>query len=394
MNIEQLLNGIVVVIDDEINSSSANINNIITQLKEKKYPVLEYDGIQGIDVKKFVNVSFLILDWDLAGSLLDKKAVVKGVKIPNLGGKYIVENIKFIKELIDFTFFPIFILSNQDIDHIKAKLISEKIIYDDKSNRIFVKSKRDVGNHGQLFTEIETWLKNAPSMYVLKEWENEHQKAITTFFNEFQKYSLNWPVILWKCFKDDEVNPSLELADLLARNLNNRMRPFEFCGEILEDNDFEPKKDEIRKVLEGERFLPNEALRPDDIGIGDLFKVKSSYYLNIRPQCDLVRENEVMIYCVKGTTMTKTKEKTNFLPEYGHFSERSDKEIIPFINNGKIIEFCFKELEVISFDKMKANRIGRLLPPYITKLQQRYSLYLQRQGLPRIPVEAIDNQAE
>jgi len=35
------------------------------------------------------------------------------------------------------------------------------------------------------------------------------------------------------------------------------------------------------------------------------------------------------------------------------------------------------------------HRIGRLLPPYLTRLQQRYSAYLQRPGLSRIPRAAL-----
>jgi hypothetical protein len=394
MNIEQLLNGIVVVIDDQINTSNAHINNIITQLKEKNYPVLEYNGIEEIDVRKFVNVSFLILDWDLTGTLLDNEDVLEGVKIQGAQGKYIVENIKFIKELIDFTFFPIFIFSNLNIENIKSNLINEKIINDDKSNRIFIKSKRDVENHGQLFTEIETWLKNAPSMYVLKEWENEHQKAITTFFNDFQNYSSNWPVILWKCFKDDKVNPSLELADLLARNLVNRMRPFEFCKEVLEGKDSEPKQDEIRKVLEGERFLPNKTLHPDDIGTGDLFKTPDNgYLLNIRPKCDLLHNGKTMIYCIRGKLIINEKDEKVFSKGLGQFNEKINQAIIPFIDN-KTIDFSFREIFIKKFSDEKDKRIGRLLPPYITRIQQRYALYLQRQGLPRIPVEAIDDHSE
>lgn len=31
------------------------------------------------------------------------------------------------------------------------------------------------------------------------------------------------------------------------------------------------------------------------------------------------------------------------------------------------------------------NRVGRLLPPFVTRVQQRYASYLQRPGMPRIP---------
>jgi len=40
------------------------------------------------------------------------------------------------------------------------------------------------------------------------------------------------------------------------------------------------------------------------------------------------------------------------------------------------------------YRNLKEYRIGTLLPPFITRLVQKYALYMQRQGLPRIPEEA------
>jgi hypothetical protein len=394
MNIEQLLKGVVVVIDDEIDKQGANIERIISQLNEKRYPVLKSKRLDEIDVTKLGNIAFLLLDWDLGGNLLDDNEIINGVNLSGLRNKYIVENIEFIREFLKYAFCPIFIFSNHDVNKIKNALIEENIINENSPSCIFIKSKHDIENRGILFAEIESWLKSTPSMYVLKKWEIEHQKAIVTFFNDFQKFSPFWPLILWDCFKKDDANPSLEISELLTRNLHNRMQPFQFCEEILINKDIRPKKEEIRAVLEGERFLPISRLNANDVWTGDLFKINNSYYLNIRPQCDLQRCDDVIIYCVKGTVITKKKEKENYLPAFGQFKERIDMEIIPFINKGKILSFCFKDFSVKKFNDIKANRIGRLLPPYITRIQQRFALYLQRQGLPRIPVEAIEDIEE
>jgi hypothetical protein len=167
------------------------------------------------------------------------------------------------------------------------------------------------------------------------------------------------------------------------------MFPFQFSEELLNNKNFKPKKDEIRKVLEGERFLPKLRLTDDSVGTGDLFLIKNNYYLNIRPQCDLLRNNEINLYCIKGKAMTRTKESQTFDKKYGHFEERNNQVIIPFVNDGKIIVFYFKDFDIYKFDTMKDHRIGRILPPYIIHIQQRFSLYLQRQGLTRIHNEAI-----
>lgn len=73
----------------------------------------------------------------------------------------------------------------------------------------------------------------------------------------------------------------------------------------------------------------------------------------------------------------------------GRFNERASESISFSLLAGKSIRFNFKDLEIIKFSEVKENRVGRLIHPYITRIQQRYSLYLQRQGLPRIPEEAV-----
>ena len=76
-------------------------------------------------------------------------------------------------------------------------------------------------------------------------------------------------------------------------------------------------------------------------------------------------------------------------------SGTGDSNAIVFcIDDQKTIDFRFKNLELKEFSELKDNRIGRLLPPYITLIQQRYALYLQRQGLPRIPEEAVKENNE
>ena len=58
--------------------------------------------------------------------------------------------------------------------------------------------------------------------------------------------------------------------------------------------------------------------------------------------------------------------------------------------DGKILSFSLRKLSIKKWNEIKDNRQGRLLPPYITKIQQKYSAYIQRQGLPSIPKEAIE----
>jgi hypothetical protein len=59
----------------------------------------------------------------------------------------------------------------------------------------------------------------------------------------------------------------------------------------------------------------------------------------------------------------------------------------------KTYRYEFKNLTIKKWSEIKSSRIGRLLPPHITRIQQRYALYMQRQGLPRTPEKAIIGEA-
>ena len=75
--------------------------------------------------------------------------------------------------------------------------------------------------------------------------------------------------------------------------------------------------------------------------------------------------------------------------ERGLVREREDQVAVFGMYEEKTIVFSMKKLEKMKWSELKDCRIGRLLPPYLTRLQQRYASYLQRPGLSRIPKEAI-----
>lgn len=74
---------------------------------------------------------------------------------------------------------------------------------------------------------------------------------------------------------------------------------------------------------------------------------------------------------------------------YGSFIERTDKVIIGCIAGEKAIQFT---LELISkkcseLKEEQIERIGRILPPYITRIQQKCSSHIVREGIMPIPRE-------
>jgi len=395
-----LFDGIAVIIDDQIGKEEKEINNLIQQIEKANMPYLTYTGIPDIDeVRNFEGVSFLLFDWKLQTEHLSG-TIEEGVKIPDaLSKSWIADNISFLKGLSESCFVPVFIFTNENPEIVIRVLKENDLYQDDKPNSIFVKSKGELTGTVRFFRAIEKWINQTPSIYVLKVWEKEYRKAKNQLFREFYSLSPFWPNILWINFKDDRSNMSQELGDVITKNLYSRMAPFSFDDSKLKKISKKPEKDEVRSVLEGERFIKATGLDNNSISTGDVFKVPSKQYiyLNIRPDCDCIpdRNNtdsgieDVELYLLKGSKLTGPKEQEDYNTKYGHFNEMDSQAIVFNMVNGKTYDFRFKKLKIVKWGDIKDNRIGRLLPPYITRIQQRYALYIQRQGLPRIPEMAV-----
>jgi len=412
MNIKKLLSGIAIIIDDKIKNEDSQdlILKIRDKLKEENHiSLLEYEDIpDDSEIPNFKNISFILLDWELferpePGMLIDETP-------------FINNNIKFLKLIKEVGFTPVFIFTNQPLYSIIRKLSEEDLYKEDSNNYIFIKQKQDLlsdDNDNLLFTEIENWLKETPSMYVLKEWEHSLNKTKRNLFWSFYEINPNWPSVLQKTFTDDGSDVNYELGNFIYKNLSARAEQIIFDDNILNREDDNISKQDIRKVLEAERFIKNGAL-PDKPCTGDLFECeddveesrKKKYYLNIRPDCDIAiqsgRTSNPNLYCLKGKIVDEEKiilcnntqeeisiNNNNIIFKRGSFIEKVNNAYISFVNDGKIIEFTFNDLKIKQWKKLKNKRIGRLLPPYVTRVQQRYSSYLQRQGLPAIPKKAI-----
>jgi len=407
MDIKKLLSGIAIIIDDKIKKEDSKdlILKIRDQLKENQTSILEYEDLPGEqEIQNFKNISFILLDWELfdrpePGMSMDETL-------------FINNNIKFLKEINNVSFTPVFIFSNQSPDSIIRKLSEEGIYKEGSNNYIFIKQKQYLisdDKENLLFTEIENWLKKTPSMYVLKEWEHSLNKAKRDLFWSFYEINHNWPSVLQKTFTDDGSDVNYELGNFIYKNISARTEQITFDNDILNQEDDDISTEDIRKVLEAERFVKDDAL-PDMPFTGDLFEYEADvngskekrYYLNIRPECDIARKNNPELYCLECRIINDERINSDKLFNKGSFIEKVNNAYIPFINNGEIIEVCFRNMKIFKWkeklkdenakeiEKMfKETRIGRLLPPYITKVQQRYSFYLQRQGLPAIPEKAI-----
>ncbi len=402
MDANNIFDGFAVIIDDQIGKEEKEINNLIKQIKNRNMPCVTYSELPELDITKhFANISFLLLDWKLQPDNLAEH-VPEGVVVPNALNEIAEEeNISFLKKMQDSFFIPIFIFTNEDIDRVENILHENGLYKKGKPNTIFIKRKRDLFGSVKLFRTLEKWIKDNPSIYVLKKWEMQYRVAKTQLFKDFYSMSPFWPNILWKNFREDGVNMAQELGEIITKNIYSRMAPFSFNDNTLKKRSKIPSKTEIRSVLEGERFIRKDQMDSNSIASGDLFEIKENgkkkIYLNIRPDCDCIPDrnntnssiDDVELYLLKGSKLSPKKEKETFNKKYGNFSELDNQTIVFSMLNGNTFDFRFKDITKKKWKDIKNKRIGRLQPPYITRVQQRYSLYLQRQGLPRIPDKAI-----
>lgn len=397
--IKDLFSGIGVVIDDQINENpenSSEIQEIVQSLENEGYPLIKYDALpQSKNLPHLHSVSFILLDWKLVGE-----------GVPHTE-QMVSENIEFIKELKKYSWFPIFVFSNESKDAIERKLKDEKVFSEDHPTHVFVKSKKEVDTCEKLFNELEKWVKNNPPVYILKLWEQAKREAKVKMLWDFYDAHKKWPKILYKAIKDDGGDIG-ELIQFLQKNLTSRvLPPTDICLEILEEVDetcSQTRPEDLRRLIECERFFvyPRNEDSMDKTYplVGDVYKGlpdcnEEEYFLNIRPTCDIIR-NKGDIYLLKGTVLDEStinssgEDGVTF--KKGELRGKKFEDYVAFIE-GNVVRFDFRKLKIKKWKEIKTYRIGRLLPPYITSVQQRYSFYLQREGLPALPAEVFPSVA-
>ena len=390
MDLKDLLSGIGVVIDDALGNDgdpNDSVLNIVERLEQDlSLPFYKIDRLPPKDhwPNLFQSASFILLDWKLWRASASQ-LVQEGI----------AANIRFLEQAKSH-FVPVFIFTNESVADVTDALPSDIYRAEEAENSfVFVHSKIQLLSGNSLDLEpVHKWTMQSASVYALKTWDRVFFAARRSLFGDMYGISPHWPRIFWSAYQEDGVDPSLGLTQLITDGLVGRIGTGAFTRAALgnpgTDNKDVPA-DDLRALIGATTF--RAAGTDDDIRCGDLFKLpKGKYLLNIRADCDCVprdglKRDDVELYCIKGEKMRESEVSHAY--EGGHFRERPDQSIVFAATDGKSIRFRFKNLRVNAFGKLKEKRIGRLLHPYLTRIQQRYALYLQRQGLPSVPTGAV-----
>ena len=396
MDLKALMTGIAVVIDDAFDGAAADrgeagddgdpIFRIVSQLEtEWNLPFYKASAMPPENTWPGLlqAASFILLDWRLwpAGAEHLERAGV-------------ASNRRFL-ELAKGYFVPVFIFTNESVEDVAARL--PEAVYPAESpdkSFVFVRNKADLLTDGALDVgAIERWVRRNASVYALKTWSCVFQGAKRELFGSMYTRSPDWPRVFWKAYADDGVDPSSSLTHLINDNLRGRMRTSAFEADILGEPAAGVRGEELRELIGEASTRRGGVLPADEIACGDMFRQpRGKVLLNLRPDCDCVPRDgteigDVELYCVEGKRLTSPNVREAY--ENGHFNEEIWASIAFSVDEGRSVRFDFRRFRVARFAELREQRIGRLLHPYLTRIQQRFGLFLQRQGLPRVPEEAI-----
>lgn len=434
MNVRELFQGIAVIFDDEIDNKQSHISKIKQLLEAQNIPVATSKEQPSKEmIPSLQNAAFIIVDWNFIDERLGSRE--ERVLLPDtLRDESEKGLIEFIKDFLQRSLVPIFIFTASKEDDIRSKLRNNGCLED---SRVFIKNKEDVDTEEHLFNEMESWLRTMPSVYVLKEWERITLRSKNEMLLRLYQYSPVWAKIVWDMIKaDSKHGHHHEFGEFLTRSLSNCVDTYSFDETVFENEIQKASPQDIQKILEGERFFSYDKENiPEQAYTGDLIKDGNRYYLNIRAQCDLSRDGAPCYYCLKGeklkgkdmaisgmefnddgdlvfgdgeqfpfsfiagidknldnrkqlNAVLKKRDRKIFF-RHGTFLEKTDQIIIPCIAREVAIEFKLKDIEIKEFQGNKDKRVGRVLPPYITRIQQKWAHYVVRTGVLPVPEDVV-----
>ena len=387
--------GPAVVVDDKIDQPDTGMVSVLEQIAAESMPIVKRTELPpDAEIRHWRGFSLIVLDWEL--NPVDPG--IAGIATPEgLSEQNAVEVAAFVEKLLKSLYCPIFILTNESVEAIRAELAARLDVDEAQLEpRILVRSKTAVADG--LFDELDEWVRTHPAVYALKRWELGYEAARREMFADFELASSQWPRILWSTSKTDDVNPNFELTETISRNILHRFEPLVFDSAVLEAE--APEDDSaiaLRRVVHRNAVVAGKALHADVIMPGDFFAVdatddsQSKILINVTAACDLVPRGDTTLdtlemTLLEGSLLSVDEYDTNKKRERIVDRPMPGSEVIWVLReDARPYRVAFRNPRRETWGEHKDARVGRLLEPYITLLQQRFALHFQRQGVPRLP---------
>lgn len=406
VGIRSLIDGIAVVFDDEARTAGTIAYELVATLRRVKFPVVDYidpphpdDGL----VKNLHGASFVIFDWKFTGQDSSTSATDEnGEPVPGQGRSELeaetdADRVAALKALLDNTYCPIFLVTQEDISVISSKLDTARLTQGGKHPRILFCSKSDLQtDKKQFWRRIKEWIDANRPIYVLKKWELAERQARQNLFSSLE-WNCDWPAVLWKAYRDDGEDSSIALAEFICKSVAQRtVYNCSFARAQMKGSG-EESISEIGSVISADRYMSIPADSDEPYVAGDVFEIEGRWFVNVRATCDTIHCDPVELYLLPCYNISLLPDdydvKAHEVRDQGGQLVRWDKSfIIPYSIDGETVEVDFTRLCVRKIKKSeKDTRIGRILPPFLTRLQQLYSTYIVREGLPVTPKQLRDH---
>lgn len=391
--------GPVVFIDDEVDTPDSPAFMLIEKIKSSGLPVIPYRLPPDPESNVFKNwrgLAFLVLDWDFVSSEISQALRAGGSQLDERNNLSVERFLaRFLKEI----FCPVFLISDKPESAIRSKLIESNLFLEAHLDaRVKILSKAAVEH--DLFAQLENWVIENGSMLLLGVWEAEYERAKNQLFGDFHALIPAWPSAFWRAAQKDNIDPSFELVSVITANLLNRINAIAFDERAILSQQVTMSGTTLRRVLQGRTVLARTGLHDGVIMPGDFFAVEGDdqaepdVWINLSPAChtiagrgDVAELDDVEVYLVKARP-TDYPTSQNSLGKLE--ASNPNKSVIHALLGDHPYVAEFKDARIARWGEVGRRRIGRILSPYITKLQQSNAMFMQIQGLPTITKEFYD----
>jgi len=393
-----LLAGPVAFIDDELTKVGSQAEALLKEIQATGRPVawsLTVPDDHDAWFEHWQSLAFVVLDWDLVPG---SGGATGSSTLSQFERKKLFD---FVTALLERIYCPIFIISAEDTADITRQLVENKSLVipsGDLDARIAVFPKELLMDN--IVQHLSSWLESSPALSALKAWEQQYDTAKNRLFIELNEMSPDWPVYVWRAADSDQVDPAFELASVISTNLLNRFDPVVFDEKAISGYAGPTSGSARRRVAQGRTTVPASKLSPDRVLPGDMFKLakkdEGEVWLNVSPACHTVGR---VIKTMKDGTEVREPVRLQLLrgdrldrpPTDAALKDlekgRSNSIVLHTVLDESPYVFRFGDAQIVEWDSIRDRRVGRLLPPFITRVQQMHAAYIQSAGLPKVTFE-------
>lgn len=390
-------NGTALIIDDQVHKKNTKIFKLKNELEEKGICFVCFDEIPSRKLwNSFANLSFLIIDWNLHPQT--DGGIVHGATLLREEQEEVIE---FIAYALEHYLLPIFLFTQEHIRPVLARLSQHESIHEFiKKKQLIVKPKNTLSER-VLEDYIGQWCMRNPAAYTLKTLDFAFQQARKDLLCSLNSYDSEWPIVVYQTLlTDNSAGIDDEFGDFLIDSLVGRLPSVCLDSTILTQSYKRKNRKQLINLYSSAKICAFSEMQPQGPHTGDIYRNKregtsgkDEYLINITASCDLRKNKMIML---KGIPV-KT-DKVNYDTKYG-LVDKHVSATVPSFDNHECVEFKFSDFYVIQITDQKYDevvvqngsknkkyiRIGKLIHPYITVIQERYSHYICRHGMIRHP---------